>query len=499
MSDNKEVEIKLRLDPERIGAFTSLEILRDVESEKKHFTTIYFDDRKHGLERNGFELRVRSDGVRHVQTLKSVDGVDRGEWEVEVSKELPSLKELKKTPAAKLIRSIARMRPVFSMSIDRRTWKLSDGDGSAEVALDCGTLEAGSRVQPIYEAELELKEGGPEFLYELAAKVTSGLDASVSFVSKGRHGYRLAEKRAAAPEHAIDLHFDSDVAVEDAFKKIAAACLRQFSINEERLRIEPDSELAHQARVAMRRLRAAFSMFNRVVVGDDADEVRAGLKWVSDLLGSARDLDVFLESRVKMFRLEHPGVPGFEELTKRLEDMRVAAHAQLQEALRSDKFSRLMLSIIRCVRDGDWTATSPLLRQRPFLEFAESELQRRFEAVAKKKKAVRGQDALKRHHVRIKSKKLRYMAEFLKPLAPGKRFSKTSKQLEELQDLLGELNDAIAGERLLGRIVSEARNPAVSFAAGLIRQRHAISMELAQKAVKVHESLRHRKPLRVGI
>ncbi len=497
MSDNREVEIKLRLEPKTLGAFAALEILQDVESQEKHFRTIYFDDRRHGLERNGFELRVRSDGVRHVQTLKSVDGVDRGEWEVELSQKSPSLKELKKTPAAKLIRSIARLRPIFSLSIDRRTWTLSDGDGSVEVALDCGTLEAGSRVQPIYEAELELKDGEPKFLYELAAKVTSGLDASVSFVSKGRHGYRLAEKRAASPEHAIELHFDSEVTVEEAFKKIAVACLRQFSINEERLRFETDPELTHQARVAMRRLRAAFSMFNRVVVGDDADEVRTGLKWVADLLGGARDLDVFLESRVKTIRLEHPGVPGIEALTKRVEDMSAAAHSQLQEALLSDKFRRLMLSIVRCVRDGEWTETSGLLRQERFLKFAESELQRRLDAVAAKKKAVRGQDALKRHRVRIKAKKLRYMAEFLKPLDPGREFCRTSKQLEELQDLLGELNDAIAGERLLGRIVSEARDPAVNFIAGLIRQRQAGSTEVAHKAAKVHASLRRGEPLQV--
>jgi len=499
MSDNREVEIKLRLDPKKFGAFTSLEFLRDVESEEKHFRTIYFDDRRHDLERNGFELRVRSDGVRHVQTLKSIGGIDRGEWEVEISQESPSLRELKKTPAAKLIASSSRLRPIFSLSIDRRTWTLSHDGASAEIALDCGTLEAGSRAQPIYEAELELKEGEPEFLYELAAKVTAGLDASLSFASKGYHGYRLAEARASTPEHAIDLHFDSEVTVEGAFEKIAAACLRQFSINEERLCIEPDPELTHQARIAIRRLRAAFSMFNRIVIGDDADEVRTGLKWVSDLLGSARDLDVFLESRVKMIRLEHPGVPGFQELTKRVEDMSASAHAQLQEALLSEKFRLLMLSIVRCVRDGEWTHNSGLIRQGRFVEFAESELQPRFDAVIRKKRAVRGHDALKRHRVRIKAKKLRYMTEFIKPLAPGKEFSKTSKQLQELQDLLGELNDAITGERLLGRIVSEARDPAVNFAAGLIRQRQAISTELARKAVKVHAGLRRREPLQVRI
>jgi CHAD domain-containing protein len=64
-----------------------------------------------------------------------------------------------------------------------------------------------------------------------------------------------------------------------------------------------------------------------------------------------------------------------------------------------------------------------------FLDFAKSELDRRFGSVRKNKNAVRGHDALKRDRVRIKAKKLRYMAEFLKPLVPGKAFAQTSKEL----------------------------------------------------------------------
>lgn len=102
MSSNREIEIKLRLDPEDVDKFVSLDALKTVESKRIHFRTVYFDDRKHDLARNGFELRVRSDGSRHAQTLKSVDGFDRGEWEAELPNELPSHEELRTTPAAKL-------------------------------------------------------------------------------------------------------------------------------------------------------------------------------------------------------------------------------------------------------------------------------------------------------------------------------------------------------------------------------------------------------------
>jgi len=63
-----------------------------------------------------------------------------------------------------------------------------------------------------------------------------------------------------------------------------------------------------------------------------------------------------------------------------------------------------------------------------------------------------------------------------------------------LTDLLGALNDQIAGERLLGKVAEEARKPAVNFAAGLVRQYETTSGELARKAIKVHKRLRRFKP-----
>ena len=105
MPDNQEVEIKMRANPEEVGTLTSLDFLRDVKPQQTHFRTDYFDDRKHDLARHGFELHVRSDGIRRVQTLKSLGSVVRGEWETAISQVTPAIEEIKKTPAGKFIKS----------------------------------------------------------------------------------------------------------------------------------------------------------------------------------------------------------------------------------------------------------------------------------------------------------------------------------------------------------------------------------------------------------
>ena len=62
MPKQNEVEIKLRLDPEKIRNFANSEGLAGVQPLKKHYRTTYFDDNKHHLFKSGFELRVRHDG-----------------------------------------------------------------------------------------------------------------------------------------------------------------------------------------------------------------------------------------------------------------------------------------------------------------------------------------------------------------------------------------------------------------------------------------------------
>jgi CHAD domain-containing protein len=254
-----------------------------------------------------------------------------------------------------------------------------------------------------------------------------------------------------------------------------------------------DTEAVHQARVAIRRLRAAFSMFKDVVVGEDADAARRELKWLSKLLGEARDLDVFLENRMKQVALEHPDVPGVRELTRRLESMRDRARHRLDGALHSDRFRALLLGVARCAHHGAWRRGGGL-----FTYFALETLEQRLNSVRRKRKAVRGLDAHKRHRLRIKAKKLRYMFEFLKPVASRKALGAVSDRLERLQELLGALNDVIAGERLLGQLVEESRAPIVSFAAGLVRETMAVSPKIKRKAIKTHADLRRLRPFGRG-
>jgi triphosphatase len=436
-------------------------------------------------------LRIRREGARAIQTVKTTETVDRGEWERQSPNGEPSLGDTEADGVAKRLKRRMGLRPIFSLQVNRRICTLSSGGSEIEVALDEGKLEAHGREARIHEVELELKSGDSAELYRLAEKITRETAATPCLAGKGARGYRLADGVAGTPARGLELHIADDVSVSDAFQKICDACLKQFSLNEDILQSTLDSEAVHQARVAIRRLRAAFSMFKTLVVGADADAMRRELKWLSDLLGEVRDIDVFLETRVKEIALQHPNVAGVAELASRLEETRERARGRLEDGLQSERFRALLLGVARCVHDGEWPKRDDL-----FVDFANSELKRRLRAVQKRRKAVGASDALKRHRLRIAAKKLRYMVEFAKPIVSNKSLAAAADRLEQLQDLLGELNDAIAGERLLAHAVSEPPQPGLGFAADLVRATIASSPKHTRKAIKTHDELRDLHPFR---
>src|SRR4051794_4692108 len=251
MDQPREIELKLRLDPAQIDKFTSLRSIASLKPKRVHYHTVYYDGRARQLARKGFELRVRSNESSHVQTVKAGSGPNRGEWETELEAETPSTAAMRATPAKKSLPKRAALEPVFDVNVDRTSWSISREGSAAEISLDTGRIAAGGTSEPIVEAEIELKEGSADLLFDLAREAIERCDAPLSFVGKGLRGRRLADGKRGRAEHGLDLHLSRRISVEDAFAQVTIACLQQMSINEEILRAHPDSvESVHQMRVA---------------------------------------------------------------------------------------------------------------------------------------------------------------------------------------------------------------------------------------------------------
>jgi CHAD domain-containing protein len=96
-------------------------------------------------------------------------------------------------------------------------------------------------------------------------------------------------------------------------------------------------------------------------------------------------------------------------------------------------------------------------------------LDRRFAKVAKRGRKIRtlGHEAL--HELRKDLKKLRYAADILNPIYPGKKVAAYIKTLKQLQDQFGSLNDAAMAEAYLtGAAAPAPCDPAAQRAIGWV-------------------------------
>ena len=474
-----EVELKLEVAPEAAEALETADFLTGAPDRVEQ-RSVYFDTPGETLSKAGFSLRIRQANGARVQTVKAVGAraaglFARSEWESAVADDTPCLDET--TPVRALVGEAADdIAPRFEVHVTRRIWTVRDEAASIELVVDRGTVVAGDRRAALSEIELELKEGDPAALFALARRIDAVAPVRLGVLSKADRGYRLSgEAPSAVKAEPVLLH--EDMTAAQAFQQIVQLCLRQFRLNEALLQQGRAAAPLHQARVALRRLRSAFSIFKPIIGDGDAAKFREELRWLSSELGDARNLDVLMEREVPA------------SLHDRIAAARDAAHDRVGEALASPRVRRLMIDLAEWTARGDWLAAEAGAagRAQPATAFAVVALDRFRRKVKKDGRDLAGADDETRHRVRKDTKKLRYASEFFEALFQRKRQRLRHKHfiraLEDIQQQLGDLNDHATAPLLLKKIGIDKEPDA---AALLMRHKRG---KLIEAAVEAHDEL----------
>jgi len=465
-----ETELKLLLAPQdlrRLRRDPRIKARQQGRASTRRVHSVYYDTPERALLRAGLALRLRSDGGRWLQTLKTEGQAAAGlhlreEWEWPLPGEALDFGLLATTPEARQFRA-ARLRaalaPVFTTDFERTSLRLGFADGSlAELCLDDGEIRSGRRACAISEVEIELLAGSPARLYELALDLVEGVPLRVGQASKAERGYALAWKEPARPVKAAQLELDGRGSVAAAFATVVRNCMAHLQANEAGFLAGKDPEYLHQVRVALRRLRACFSLFKAVIPQPAIAPVLNELRQQNTVLGTARDWDVFVHEMLRGLRAQRAdeaAVAAFEQRCVGLGRTHLRA---AQRAVASAAWQRLWLELGRLLAEGAWIEGHAALAL-PAGGFAASLLQQRANALKKRGKRLQELDASGRHRLRIAAKKLRYAAEFFAALFPKRRVRPYVQSLAGLQEVLGGLNDAATLLRLLPEAYAGARAP----------------------------------------
>jgi len=439
--DHQEAELKFELDRRAAEKVACHPALADASHKTQSQTSVYFDTAKGKVRKAGYSLRVRQAGEDHIQTVKTNGGgaglFDRGEWEAPVEGLTVDTKALKQTPLGKLKKLDGKLEPQVRSEVERATW-LIDRDGSlVEVALDSGSVCAGEEEQIFRELELELRAGDPTAMFDLAKQIGQDVPLEIGVLSKEQRGRMLAEGALDHEQKARSPDIDDDMTAGQVFAAIVHECIRHFRLNQAMIIAERDPDALHQARVAMRRLRAAFSLFGPAIRQGSLEPLKAELRDFLEPFGRARNLDVYLAN--------HGDELGWRDRRK-LTSARAETYDLVIDALNSQRIRDMLVDLV------EWTASDGWRRKAaadPIGKFAAKRLDQAWSKVKGGGSKLGDLQEKQLHRLRINIKKLRYSVEFLAPLYPRKRVRKFAASLEAMQDCLGLIHDDMISREIV--------------------------------------------------
>jgi triphosphatase len=490
-----EIELKLALDPsavsrlERLSRVPAIAATRTGRAKTARVVSTYFDTAGGRLAEEGIALRLRRDGTRWLQTIKGPPlagagaGVHaRDEYERRLAGPRLDAAHLATTPWHKLLGKLQKRGELvaqFTTDFTRRTLPLAFPEGTrALFSIDVGEIRAArktTRRVPLSEVEIEVVRGNVQRAFEMALALVDDWPLSVATANKAERGYALARGKPDGwdkPVRAGDVAIPGAASAETALRAVAQECLHQIAANTAGLLHDSDPEWVHQMRIGTRRLRSCLALIAPLAPSGQFEAVIAETKWLAGILGGARDWDVFAQETLPPLATgiaqDPAAVAGLQRLRRRVAVRRRTARAEVQDAVRSRRFQRLVLTLgalIAAPRFGAPEGTDANALGAPAQAFAAHLIARRHRKILKRAESLAEGTAPERHAVRIAAKKLRYAAEFFASLFADKRTTIYLKRLGALQDALGHFNDAATATRLAAELASD-HDPATVGAVG---------------------------------
>jgi triphosphatase len=476
---NKEVESELKLifEADKLPAVEAALAAPAASPEAKsdRLVSRYFDTADDYLWRHGATLRVRDGNGEKIQTLKreTASALDRQEFETPTQQDWPDLDAVDDTPLASLFKKTKvreRLQKKIDVDVVRRASTIAADGAQIETALDTGEIVSGEHKTHVDEVELELKQGDKSALFEMARRLCNSAPITLSPISKAERGHLLAkgEWGRALKGRAPDIR--KTFTSSEAFELICRSCLHDLAVNLAALDGEDSTEAVHQGRVSLRRLRAALSLFRPVAKDELHQHLDDELKWISHVFGEARDLDVFQKSLEPSDAAR--AIPGARQLAERTGAGRDRAHEAVKRAVRSRRFRILLVDLAAWLEEGNWRRRSKKVNE-PIGDYARRALKKRLRKFLKKARGLVDLGPDEQHKIRIKAKKLRYMAGFFASsgnlVAKPKQLQGLLRRLERMQDCLGLRHDEQAMAEFLAdeaKGLPDCSDPMIPYAAG---------------------------------
>jgi CHAD domain-containing protein len=443
------------------------------------YQTVYLDTPDFRLARWGVSLRHRSGQGWTVKLPAVIQGdlIVRGEHTFEGDDPAQVPPEAL-DPIRGYVRT-AELRPVVRLRTVRRSTRARDLEDRqiVEVTDDEVSVLAGRRIAARFrELEVEVGDATPpglleEILARLRAAGAGDPDPTPKYVRA------VGPLGAQAPE-IVTPPLPSGATAGDVVRRSIATSVTHLIRHDVVMRLDADPEGVHQARVSTRRLRSDLRTFRSLLDQEWTRSLRDELRWLGGVLGRTRDSDVMLERmRNRIDVIPATERPGAAQIVEVLEQRRKAAHADLLETLRGERYVELLDRLVQAANEPALLLAADL----PAAQVLPGLVRGPWKALRREVRAVgtRPTDP-QLHRIRILTKRVRYAADLVEPLLgrPARRFAAAAA---DLQTVLGEHNDAVVAEAWLRGWAAEGRSGDATFAAGMLAGIERASADRARR------------------
>jgi CHAD domain-containing protein/transposase len=279
--------------------------------------------------------------------------------------------------------------------------------------------------------------------------------------------------------------------IAEAARKTLRFHFAEMLRHEQGTRLGDDIEELHDMRVATRRMRVAFDVFDDVFERKLQKRLLKQLRSVGRALGRVRDLDVFIEKgQAYLGNLPAERQSGLEPLFMAWESQRAEARDQMIKFLDGPDYQLFLLNFHEFVStpgmgvktDKDDQGIQYLVRHAaPILIYDRLADVRAYETI------LAGASIEQFHALRIEFKRLRYTLEYLREVL-GEGVDEVVDEVKKVQDHLGDLNDADVACTILNDFLQrwegeqqnlpvsdrESPEPIVAYLATKHAERHAL-------------------------
>jgi CHAD domain-containing protein len=355
------------------------------------------------------------------------------------------------------------LRPAFGKRVSKIERHLALDGSSIDCVLEVGSLSNSTGSVPIARLRFEVQDGSPFRLFDLIDELRRTVGLRIAVVEPEERGYVSFTPAGPRVVRSGRIELAPLMSREAAYARILRSCVDHWTGNELAAVEARLPEGVHQMRVALRRLRAAISVFKGLMPVAREIWVKEQVRWLARVLGQAREWDVFLADTLAPVEAQLAREPSFDGLRDHAAKKRGDGYRALAASVSSDRYTDLLIELYSWIALLE--AAPPMAdADHDIVSFAAEKGGRLTAKVLRQGRDLANASAEQHHELRLQLKKLRYASEFFRSLIPSKQFHATVTLIAQLQEMLGTGNDLEVARALLARI----SDPKTARAEGLL-------------------------------